>query len=223
VKSVRLTATPDPVLAPQLFGILAGAEYVTDSRLHDVNVSLSGRLTGLFEVVGDRTRFRNDVQSLPGVRTAETAPATGERFTLLLCLDTTAIPLLNRMFELFTRAGVVLATPVRYRDGSAEVRIVGPSAALRTIFEDVPSAVSLAVHEVGAIDTRRPTPIAGLSVRQREALLAASDLGYYDHPRRATHDDIADRLGCAPNTVCDHLQKAEKEIMAEVVDPALAP
>ena len=221
MKYVRLTATPDPDLAPRLFRILAGASSVTETRLYDVSVSPTGRLTGLFEVLGDPDRFETEVQSLPGVRTAETAPVTGERFTLLLSLDTTAIPLLNRIFELFTRAGVVLATPVRYREGSAEVRIVGPPAALQTIFDDVPAVVSLVVHEVGEFDTRRRAPVAALSDRQREALFAASDLGYYDHPRQATHADVADRLDCAPNTVCDHLQKAEKKVMASVLDPAV--
>ena len=221
MKYVRVTATPDPDVAPRLFRLLAGASSVTESRLYDLSVSPTGRLTGLFEVVGDPDRFAREVQSLAGVRTAETAPVTGDRFNLLLSLDTTAIPLLDRMWELFTRAGVVAATPVRYRDGSADVRIVGPPAALQTILEAVPAPVSLAIQEVGEFDTRRETPISALSDRQREALLAAADLGYYDHPRRATHADIADRLDCAPNTVCDHLQKAEKTVMAAVLDPTV--
>ena len=221
VKFVRITASPDPDLAPRLFEILAGAAYVTESRLYDVNTSPSGRLTGLFEIVGDRERFREVVESPVGVRTAEIAPVTAERFNLLLSLDTTAVPLLNRMSDLFTRAGVVLAKPVRYRDDSAHVRIVGPAAALQTMFDEIPPPVTLAVQEVGEFDTRRETPIAALSDRQQEALLAAHDLGYYDHPRRATHEEIGDRLDCAPNTVCDHLQKAEKAIMAEVLDLAV--
>ena len=221
VKFVRITASPDPDLAPRLFEILAGAAYVTESRLYDVSTSPSGRLTGLFEIVGDRERFREAVESPVGVRTAEIAPVTAERFNLLLSLDTTAVPLLNRMSDLFTRAGVVLAKPVRYQDDSAHVRIVGPAAALQTVFDEIPPPVTLAVQEVGKFDTRRETPIAALSDRQQEALLAAYDLGYYDHPRRATHEEIGERLDCAPNTVCDHLQKAEKAIMAEVLDLAV--
>ena len=103
------------------------------------------------------------VESPVGVRTAEIAPVTAERFNLLLSLDTTAVPLLNRMSDLFTRAGVVLAKPVRYQDDSAHVRIVGPAAALQTIFDEIPPPVTLAVQEVGEFDTRRETPIAALS------------------------------------------------------------
>ena len=76
-------------------------------------------------------------------------------------------------------------------------------------------------REVGEFYARRETPVSALSDRQQEALLAAYDLGYYDHPRRATHEEICERLGCAPNTVCDHLQKAEKKVMAEVLDLAV--
>ena len=221
MKFVRLTATPDPDLAPRLLGLLAGAEYVTETRLQDMNASPSGRLTGLFEILGDGERFRREVETVAGVLTAELAPVAPERFNLLLSLDTTAVPLLNRLFEVFTRAGVVVAKPVRYREDGGHVRIVGPSAALQTIFDGIPDPVTVDVHEVGEFDTGRATPIAALSDRQRAALVAARDLGYYDHPRRATHAEIADRLDCAPNTVCDHLQKAEKKVMAAVLDPAV--
>jgi len=161
------------------------------------------------------------VESPVGVRTAEIAPVTAERFNLLLSLDTTAVPLLNRMSDLFTRAGVVLAKPVRYRDDSAHVRIVGPAAALQTIFDEIPPPVTLAVHEVGEFDTRRETRSRPSVTDSRRRCSPPTNLGYYDHPRRATHEEIGDRLDCAPNTVCDHLQKAEKAIMAEVLDLAV--
>lgn len=56
-----------------------------------------------------------------------------------------------------------------------------------------------------------------LSDRQREALLAALDLGYYEHPRAATQEDIASRLGCEANTASEHLQKAEAKVLTEVL------
>ncbi|WP_255152618.1 helix-turn-helix domain-containing protein [Halorarius halobius] len=49
--------------------------------------------------------------------------------------------------------------------------------------------------------------------RQREALQVAVALGYYDTPREATHADIAEELGCAPNTASDHLQNGEAKLV----------
>jgi predicted DNA binding protein len=54
----------------------------------------------------------------------------------------------------------------------------------------------------GAVDAR-------LSERQREALAAGLELGYYETPREASQEDVADSLGCAPSTAAEHLQKAE--------------
>jgi predicted DNA binding protein len=52
---------------------------------------------------------------------------------------------------------------------------------------------------------------------QREALAAAAALGYYDQPRGATSEDVADELDCATATAAEHLRKAE----ATLVDAAL--
>ena len=45
----------------------------------------------------------------------------------------------------------------------------------------------------------------------------AVEHGYYEIPRRATHEDIADELGCAPSTVDEHLRKAESRILTSLV------
>ncbi len=65
---------------------------------------------------------------------------------------------------------------------------------------DLPPSVDVDIHAVGESDVGRESPVSTLSERQREAVLAALELGYYDHPRRATHEDVAERLGSAPNT-----------------------
>ncbi len=49
--------------------------------------------------------------------------------------------------------------------------------------------------------------------RQRAAVRAAVDLGYYDQPRRATHGDVAERLGCAASTASEYLRKAEAKLV----------
>ncbi|NIW27840.1 MAG: helix-turn-helix domain-containing protein, partial [Actinobacteria bacterium] len=74
-----------------------------------------------------------------------------------------------------------------------------------------PEAVSVEVREIGAVSG--PNPAARLSDRQREAVEAGLELGYYEVPRAATHRDVADRLGCSPSTASEHLQKAEAKLV----------
>jgi predicted DNA binding protein len=60
--------------------------------------------------------------------------------------------------------------------------------------------------------------VVRLSDRQREAVTVALELGYYNQPRGATHEDVAAELDCAPPTASDHLQKAEATIIRAAMD-----
>jgi predicted DNA binding protein len=58
--------------------------------------------------------------------------------------------------------------------------------------------------------------VGGLTHRQREALLLALDAGYYEVPRRATVQDIAQRQGRPRTTFEEHLRKAEGKLIRAV-------
>jgi len=75
-------------------------------------------------------------------------------------------------------------------------------------------AVDVEVHAVGkqGVDIA-DTPADVLSDRQREAVLAALELGYHDQPRGATHEDVAATLDAAPSTASEHLRKAEAKLV----------
>ena len=55
-----------------------------------------------------------------------------------------------------------------------------------------------------------------LTVRQRRALIAALDQGYYNMPRSATAGKIAARLGIPRTSYVDHLRKAENKVIQAV-------
>lgn len=213
MKYVRAINTPDPERAPALFSLLADASFVTETRLYDWNVRQEGAATALFEVDGDRDRFRAELVDVPGVKRADTTPVTDGLFTLLLVIEPAAIPLLRNVLGTLTREGLVVAKPIVYRDGQVHARIVGSAAVLQTVFDDLPSEMDVEVVTVGDFDRQREAPLSTLSDRQREALLVAFDLGYYEQPRRSTHEDVAARLDCAPNTASEHLQKAEAKLV----------
>ncbi|WP_226022679.1 bacterio-opsin activator domain-containing protein [Halomicrobium salinisoli] len=53
-----------------------------------------------------------------------------------------------------------------------------------------------------------------LTDRQREALRAAHEEGYFEWPREATGEDLAERLGITPPTFSQHLRAAERKLVA---------
>jgi predicted DNA binding protein len=57
-----------------------------------------------------------------------------------------------------------------------------------------------------------------LSPRQTESLLVAEENGYYNWPRHASANDIADELGISGPTCLEHLRKGEHKIVRTLID-----
>ncbi|WP_231183342.1 helix-turn-helix domain-containing protein [Haladaptatus sp. DYF46] len=216
MKYARLTGTPDPKRTPEIFDLLARSSFVDEARLYDWNLS-DDAVTALLEVDGERERFRDQAVSVTGIRSVDTTRVSEGRFTLLAVLEPDAVPLLKRMVATITQEGLVVEKPLLYRDGQVHTRLVGSTAVLQNAVDGFPPEINLEISAIGEFDRSRKTPLSDLSDRQRETLLAAFDLGYYEHPRRATHEDVAARLDCAPNTVSEHLQKAELKLITELL------
>lgn len=66
-------------------------------------------------------------------------------------------------------------------------------------------------------------PTAALSPRQSEVIETALDAGYFDWPRQIDAETLAERLGIAHPTLLEHLRKAEKKLIKEVVSDARTP
>ncbi|WP_435178630.1 helix-turn-helix domain-containing protein [Halorussus sp. AFM4] len=221
MKYLRVRARPPPEQTPQLFRLLAGraSDGVSETRLLDWTPGSGDPVTVLFEVRGDADAVRSELADTPGLVDADVTPITGDRFYLLVQLRPSAVPPMGQVFDTLTRDGLVVAKPVVYRDGRVHADIVGDSAVLQAAVEALPPGIDVDVRAVGEYDTSRRAPASRLSDRQLEAVLTAYELGYYEHPRGATHADVAERMGCAPNTASEHLQKAEAKLVEGALEP----
>jgi predicted DNA binding protein len=61
------------------------------------------------------------------------------------------------------------------------------------------------------------SPISLLTAKQRQAVLAAYGLGYYDVPRRISTEEMARLLKIDKSTLAEHLRKAEKRMIKSIV------
>lgn len=213
MKYLRVTTTPDPSAAPALFRLLADSAHVEEARMLELNVADSRGITGLLSVDGDREAFERALSETPGLVSADATPAAEGSFYLLATIRPDAVPLAGGVFRALTRDGLVVVKPVVYRDGEVHARLVGETSAVQAAVDDLPDEVAVAVHEIGERGFESNAAAAALSDRQRAAVTAALDLGYYDSPRRATHGDVAERLDCAPSTASEHLQRAEAKLV----------
>ena len=68
-----------------------------------------------------------------------------------------------------------------------------------------------------SIDTKGESLLSKLTNRQRQMLLTAYALGYYDVPRRISSDDLSRHLNVDKSTIVEHLRKAERKLMGSII------
>lgn len=214
---LRMTARPPLAESPRLLQLLIASEHVVRTEWISWNLTDSRGLTVLLHVVGDREVVQVHTSGAPEVVIADTAPAEEGAFFLLVTLDPSASPVTESIFEVVQHDGMVLLPPVTRQEGAIEVRMVGEPAAVSEAVEALPPAVDVNVHEVGERGLTDEHSGVPLSDRQRDAVVAALELGYYDQPRSATHEDIAEVLGCAPSTASEHVKKVEAKLVRAAV------
>ena len=77
---------------------------------------------------------------------------------------------------------------------------------------------SFKILGLSSIDTKGgESLLSKLTLRQRQMLLTAYALGYYDVPRRISSDDLSRHLNVDKSTIVEHLKKAERKLIASIV------
>jgi hypothetical protein len=129
-------------------------------------------------------------------------------------------PFDERLGGTFSRLHLVVVPPVEFvADRSIRLTAVGSASAVRAAVSAVPATVDAEVRRLGGFDGTaidRSSP-AALTARQREAVEAAVDAGYYGATREGSVAAVAAALGCSTGTAAEHLRKAEARVMRTVV------
>lgn len=212
VKRVRITLDPPEAALPPVYERMTRGADLDTVWIENWNVS-DPPTTFLL-------RFRGDYRAFADALDGDDAIAEYDLFPLddreAYCYLTGEVdPASRALFENFTRGSLLTVPPVAcHDDGSSTFTIVGTDADIQAAVEGVPEAATVTVEEVGGTRVAPDSGLERLSARQREALEAAQRLGYYDRPREATVEDVADELGCATATAAEHLRKAESKLVA---------
>jgi predicted DNA binding protein len=113
------------------------------------------------------------------------------------------------------QAGIPIEMPVEIADGVARIDVTGAHERV--------AEFGHTLREIGAnfeveYVQQRLNPDELLTERQREILLEAVDLGYYEVPRTCTLTEVADHVGIAKSTCSEVLQRVERTVVREFVD-----
>lgn len=68
-----------------------------------------------------------------------------------------------------------------------------------------------------SVDAKAESHLSKLTAKQRQALLTAFALGYYDVPRRISSEELSRHLDADKSTIVEHLRKAERKLIDGII------
>lgn len=139
----------------------------------------------------------------------------------------------NGAYTIFIRGGPILSSvlnavgvdegylfpPLEIRDGKIRLSFLGNEQQIRTFLEKMTEkGIRYKVIRLTHADFSPNSPLNQLTEKQREILVAAHKLGYYDIPRKITSEQLAKKLGIGDSTLVEHLRKAEQRLINHLLD-----
>lgn len=208
---VRLTAGGDEAEIHPVYDLWANAEFIERSTALQWN--FTGEELGiLHRSVGDVDAFEAAIEAIPEVLAYDIVRTDTDVFYVYL--RDTPTDAFDEMVRPFAESSLVVVPPVRYHeDGTVTFSIFGPDAEIQAGIDHLPAPMECTIEAISGLESMAATVETRLSRRQREAMEAAAELGYYEVPREASHEDVAAAIDCAPSTAAEHLRKAEATLV----------
>ncbi|MFB6083335.1 MAG: helix-turn-helix domain-containing protein [Halorientalis sp.] len=196
--------------------LIADQPDVTRDALMHVNSLGDGTGVLLYRIYGDPDALTDVIDESNQVLAWDVLDVQDDVFHLYLHVPPGQPA--GGLMALAQKYALIIDTPLKYTDqGGLRTTIVGTHEMLRKALEETPDGVRFAVEQAGQYSPDREDILSILTERQHEVFETAVSEGYYEIPREATHEDIADALGCAPSTVDEHLRKAESRVLSALM------
>ncbi|QLG47392.1 helix-turn-helix domain-containing protein [Natrinema halophilum] len=195
---------------------LSDEPSIEREAIHNVELLPDGTVLLLAEGSGDKTRYEEIMRDSPAV--IDYLVSGGTRWMAVSQFEPTDVT--RRILELERESDMILEMPIRITsDGSLRITYLGSESDLRELFEYAAdaAAVTFEVVKTGTYEPDEGSFTRELTARQREVLEAAVEVGYYNAPRQATHEDVATTVGIAPATAGEHLRKIEERVFGALV------
>ncbi|MFB6152978.1 MAG: bacterio-opsin activator domain-containing protein [Halodesulfurarchaeum sp.] len=205
----------DPTFFPAALADAWGAGLA----LRDSSASGDRGLRLFIDVEGGPEELEESVPDLEGV---ESVTRVGRGQPALVEIDLGPRSVIDRLAE----RGAVVRT-LTAEPGVVELEVAVPAETggrvILEMLEDRFDGVELvAYRERERQPTTRSALLSGLEAeltdRQATALRSAFYAGYYDEPRTASGDELAEAMGVSRQTFHQHLRAAERKLLAAVLD-----
>lgn len=183
------------------------------SRAEILTWSPAGRVRTLVWYDGDEPTVRGLLDAVDSLTSATLVPGDGGTYVFG---EQTEYELLDEVMALVAEARVAFLPPVTFLEsGAARFDAVGAADRLSAFYDALGDVLPTRLRRVTAFERGRSP--ATLTDRQRAALDAAVEAGYYAVPRTGSVADVAAALDCATSTAGELLRRAEAAVLREFV------
>lgn len=156
-----------------------------------------------------------EIGSLEYVDRVERIDTTGETEMYLVAFTTPALS-----EDIADHADEMVGTcNPEVGDEGVTMSYVGPQDAIRgAVGEYQTAGVSPELRQLGTYGGHEK-PLDALTDRQQEVIQTAFEMGYYEVPRPISTEDLAAELDLDASTVAEHLQRAERNLLTQHLEP----
>ncbi|MFC6963854.1 helix-turn-helix domain-containing protein [Halocatena marina] len=211
MKYLTLSLGPTQLVFHPIDHCLAAQDSITRETLLHFNARFNETFIVLYQLAGNRETIEATVRDHDDVLNYEIVPVEDGSVYVFLHLDVSHP--VGQLVQLSHEHALIIDTPITFDENNLFVTLVGIDTSLRNVLQSIPDEIDVSVHDAGGYYPDTNNLLSLLTERQLEVFETAVEHGYYDVPRCATHQDIADELGCAPSTVDEHLRKAEASVV----------
>ena len=211
----EFTIKPDDRAIHPVDRVIAETPEITREALVHVNALGNGTGVMLYRLRGDSAALEARLEGHPDLITCAPVDVEGEIFHFYVHVRPGQPA--GELMAVAQKYALMIIPPLEFTDGGLRITVVGTHEMLREALEEFPDEIRVSVEQAGQYSPEGQNVLSLLTDRQLEVFETAVEQGYYDIPRRATHKDIADGLGCAPSTVDEHLRKAESRVLTTLV------
>jgi predicted DNA binding protein len=238
MKFLELSLGPTSLVFHPVDQCLATQDNISRNALLHINARLDGTYIALYQLTGDCDVVEETFASRDDVLDWEIvsidsdgtdnnhsgndnngdsdgdSDGDGDGIHAFVSLEVS--PSVGQLVDLANEHALIIDTPIIFENDNMCVTLVGTDTGLRNILQSMPDDIDFFVRDAGEYDPDSSDLLSPLTDRQLEVFETAVEQGYYDVPRRATHQDLAGTLGCAPSTVDEHLRKAESSVVTHL-------
>ena len=112
-----------------------------------------------------------------------------------------------------------LFPPLGIADGKVKFSFLGSPQQVKAFCEGIDTiGMRYRVILLTDLNFSPISPLNQLTEKQREVLITAYKMGYYEIPRKLNSDELAKKLGLVNSTVVEHLRKAEQRLIRQILE-----